>query len=65
MGNWTQKVVKEKKQTREHKTAMAGPREADIKPNKCISLGDPKEGPKTGTVPHFKIEFQHAWAQGI
>ena len=48
MGNWTQKVVKEKKQTREHKTAMAGPREADIKPNKCISLGDPKEGPKTG-----------------
>ena len=37
----------EKKKEREHK-AMAGPREADIKPNKFVSLRDPEEEPRTG-----------------
>ena len=44
IGKWKQ-VVKEKKQTQEHKTAMAGPMEADTKPNKFITWEILKRGP--------------------
>ena len=44
MGKWKQ-VVKEKKQTREHETAMARSMEADTKPNKFIIWEILKRGP--------------------
>lgn len=44
IGKWKQ-VVKEKKQTQEHKTAMAGSMEADIKPNKFITWEILQRGP--------------------
>ena len=44
MGKWKQ-VVKEKKGTQEHETAMAGSMEADIKPNTFIIWEILKRGP--------------------